>query len=90
MSAQLEHHPPTVAAPRGRSPRDPDRGLGLLMSFVVAATIMVADVIVIAAVEQSWILIPGFVVLLITTAIVFVGIVRLLADGGEDAAHHAH
>jgi hypothetical protein len=70
-------------------PATADRGLGLLLSFVGALVVMVADVVIMGAVEQSWILIPGFAVLLLTTAIVFVGIMRLLADDGEDATPDA-
>jgi hypothetical protein len=69
---------------------DPDGGIGLLMAFFGAICVMVADVALIGAVEQSWILIPGFAVLLLMTAIVFVAIMRLLADGAEDTAHDAH
>jgi hypothetical protein len=76
MSAQLEAGDPRPAPP------DTDRGLGLLFSFVGALSVMVADVVVIGAVAESWILIPGFAVLLLMAAIVFAGIMRLLADGG--------
>jgi hypothetical protein len=51
------------------------------MSFVGALSVMVADVVLIGAVAESWILIPGFVVLLVMTAIVFAEIMSLLADG---------
>src|SRR3954453_6833097 len=68
---------------------DPDRGTGLLLSFVGALSVMVADVVLIGAVDRSWILIPGFAVLLGMTAIVFVGIMRLLADGAEDTTPDA-
>jgi hypothetical protein len=70
--------------PRPASP-DTDRGIGLLLSFVVGLSIMVADVVIVGAVGESWILIPGFLVLLLTAAIVFAGIMRLLADGAEDS-----
>lgn len=86
--------PPPPKATRPQRPRRPasadtDRGLSLLFSFVGAASIMVADVVVMGAVEQSWVLIPGFAVLLLTTAIVFVGIMRLLADDGKDTTPDA-
>jgi len=89
--------PDAQPAPQAHDPHDPrpapadrDRGLGLLYSFVGAATIMVGDVVVVGAVEQSWVLIPGFAVLLAMTLIVFRGIMRLLADGGEAPPHGAH
>jgi hypothetical protein len=47
---------------------------------------MVGDVLVIGAVEESWVLIPGFLVLLLMTVIVFDRIMRLLADSGEKPA----
>ena len=84
-----ETHQPAAAVqphPSGATPLpDSDRGLGLLFSFVGALSVMVADVLVIGAVEESWILVPGFAVLLLVTAIVFVAIMRLLADDGEGA-----
>jgi hypothetical protein len=84
---------PPVRAPRPTdsraAPSDPDRGIGLLLSFTGALSVMVADVLVIGAVEQSWILIPGFAVLLLATAIVFRRIMRLLADGGGEATRDA-
>jgi hypothetical protein len=99
MSAQLAHSPEPVAAPQTHplravppppvlpdTARGPDRGIGLLLSFVGALSVMVADVIVIGAIDRSWILIPGFAVLLITAAIVFAGIMRLLADGEDPDA----
>jgi hypothetical protein len=92
MSAQLEHPHAPVAPPRlvpshAASP-DRDRGMSLLLSFVVAVSVMVADVVVIGAVGQSWVLIPGFAVLLLMATIIFRSIMRLLADGevtGPDA-----
>jgi hypothetical protein len=94
MSAQLEHPQPRAThlrvAPSAPSAdpeeREPDRGLPLLLSFVGALAVIVADVVVIGAVDESWILIPGFVVLLLMTVIVFTMIMRLLADSGEKAA----
>jgi hypothetical protein len=84
-----------VAPPASR-PEEPraalpgrDRGLGLLMAFTGAVSVMVADVVLVGAVAQSWILIPGFAVLLLMTAIVFAEIMRLLADGGEEAVRDA-
>jgi hypothetical protein len=67
----------------------PDRGIRLLLSFTGALLVMVADVILIGAVDRSWILIPGFAVLLVMTVIVFVAIMRLLADKGEDTTPDA-
>jgi hypothetical protein len=75
----------SAALPNPAQP-DPDRGLSLLMSFVGAVAVMVADVVVIGAVAESWILIPGFAVLAAMTVIVFSVIMRLLGDSGEKAA----
>ena len=74
---------PTVASDSPEGAPGPDRGIGLLLSFTGALSIMVADVVLIGAVDRSWILIPGFAVLLLMAAIVFRGIMSLLADGGE-------
>ena len=105
MSAQLEHpRLPTPAwSPDARVGREavrledtasarpePDRGIGLLLSFVGALSVMVADVVIVGAVDRSWILIPGFAVLLVMSVIVFRAIMRLLADNGEEAAPDAH
>ena len=74
MSAQLEHFP---------EPAPVDRGLGLLFRFVAGIAVMVADVLAVGAIGRSWVLIPAFAVLLVTTAVVFAGIMRLLSDGAE-------
>jgi hypothetical protein len=63
-----------------------DRGTDLLLSFVGALSVMVADVVLIGAVGRSWILIPGFAVLLLTAGIVFREIMRLLHDGEDPDA----
>jgi hypothetical protein len=96
MSAQLAHHRPGAAAHMRATPPAPvpvhesrpeppdaDRGLSLLLSFAAAVAVMVADVLVIGAVGESWVLIPGFVVLVLMTVIVFTVIMHLLADSGE-------
>jgi hypothetical protein len=62
----------------------PDRGVGLLLRFTGGISVMVADVVVVGAVDRSWVLIPGFAVLLITTAVIFTAIMRLLQDGAEE------
>jgi hypothetical protein len=94
MRAQLEHPRPPAVAPLPHDSGatdvpDPDRGITLLLSFTGALSVMVADVVVIGAVHRSWILIPGFAVLLLMAAIVFRGIMRLLADGAEPTASGA-
>src|SRR3954452_6264796 len=102
MSAQLLHSPGPVAAPQTHplravppppvlpdTARGPDRGIGLLLSFTGALSVMVADVVLIGAVDRSWILIPGFAVLLVMAVIVFAAIMRLLADNGEDTSPDA-
>ena len=63
--------------------KDVDRGIGLLFRFSGGAAVIVADVIVVSAIDRSWILAPAFAVLLLTTFVVFAGIMRLLADGAE-------
>ncbi len=63
--------------------RDVDRGLGLLLRFVAGIAVMVADVLVVNAVGESWILIPALAVLLVTTWVIFAAIMRLLAIGAE-------
>jgi hypothetical protein len=68
---------------------DPDRGPSLLLTFTGALAVMVADVVVIGAVEESWVLIPGFIVLVLVTVIVFIVTMRLLADSGEKATPDA-
>src|SRR5947209_12399933 len=81
---------PTFESRRAAAPEAPreapasedvDRGIGLLLRFGGGAAVMVADVVVVGVVDRSWILIPAFAVLLLTTAVVFAGIMRLLADG---------
>jgi hypothetical protein len=73
MSAHLEHLP--AAAPDGEA----DRGLGLLLRFLAGIAVMVADVLVVSAVGESWVLIPAVAVLLVTTWLIFTAIMRLLA-----------
>jgi hypothetical protein len=104
MSAQLEHSHRPRATPHLRAvplapssgptesrstPPDADRGSSLLLTFTGAVAVMVADVVVIGAVEESWILIPGFIVLVLVTVIVFTVTMRLLADSGEKATPDA-
>jgi hypothetical protein len=104
MSAQLDqsHRPsaarhlravPLASTPAPKPARaarpDPDRGLSLLFSFVGAVAVMVGDVLVIDAVDESWILVPGFVVLVLMTVIVFSVIMHLLADSGEGTTRDA-
>ncbi|HKO29258.1 MAG TPA: hypothetical protein VJU80_17495, partial [Solirubrobacteraceae bacterium] len=74
---------PTATTESVDGARDPDRGIGLLLSFTGALLVMVVDVVLIGAVARSWVLIPGFALLLVMAAIVFRSIMRLLADGAE-------
>jgi hypothetical protein len=90
MSAQLAPAEQPRVGDQGPAPRDPDRGLSLLGSFVGALAVMVGDVVVIGAVGESWILIPGGLVMVFMTLIVFARIMRLLADNGENGAPDAH
>ncbi len=60
-----------------------DRGMSLLMSFVWALVVIVADVIAIAAVGSGWILIPGVALFLAMAMIVLMRIMRLLSDSGD-------
>src|SRR4051812_37174727 len=80
---------PTLPNQPAPAPPDSDRGLSLLMSFVGALAVMVGDVVVIGAVEESWVLIPGFAVLVLMAGIVFTVIMRLLADSDENASPDA-
>jgi hypothetical protein len=85
--------PPSAAEPRRAATSeataeadafdDVDRGIGLLLRFLAGISVMVADVVIVAAVDRSWVLIPAFAVLLLTAVVVFTGIMRLLADGAE-------
>ena len=79
MSAQLADPRPSAQAFEYA-----DRGIGLLLRFTGGISVMVADVVVIGAVGRFWVLIPGFAVLLITAAVIFTGIMRLLQDGAEE------
>ena len=79
----IEPHRPAVA-PEAPAPEDVDRGIGLLLRFTAGISVMVADVVVVGAVDRSWILLPGFAVLLITTIVIFGGIMRLLQDGADE------
>ena len=69
---------------------DADRGISLLMSFVGALVVIVADIIAIAAVGSGWILIPGVALFWVMSAIVFRRIMRLLADSGDGGEQNAH
>src|SRR3954447_26408144 len=87
----VAHHPlPAIepyrppAAPEAPASEDADRGIGLLLRFTGGISVMVADVVVVGAVDRFWVLIPGFAVLLITTAVIFTAIMRLLQDGAEE------
>src|SRR3954451_12922449 len=79
----IEPHRP-AAAPEAPASEDVDRGIGLLLRFTAGISVMVADVLVVGALDRSWVLIPGFAVLLVTTAVIFTGIMRLLQDGAEE------
>jgi hypothetical protein len=83
----LESRAAAPEAPReAGASENVDRGIGLLLRFLGGISVMVGDVVVVGAIDRSWVLIPAFAVLLLTTAVVFAGIMRLLADGAEGHA----
>jgi hypothetical protein len=73
-----------AAMPDAPASEDVDRGIGLLLRFTAGIAVMVADVVVVGAVDRPAVLIPGVVVLLITTAVIFTAIMRLLQDSAEE------
>jgi hypothetical protein len=80
--------PPTspiiARPPRGAGgPSERDRGIELLLAFVVAALVMVAAVAILAAVGSWWLLVPVMLVDFAATFAVIATIVHLLRDGGD-------
>ena len=86
---------PRAAAPRPTSPiiarpspaaagsADRDRGIELLLAFVVAALVMVGAVAILAVVGSWWALAPVMLVDFAATFAVIASIVHLLRDGGD-------
>jgi hypothetical protein len=86
---------PRAAAPPPRSPisarpspaaggsSDRDRGIELLLAFVVAALVMVVAVAIVAVVGRWWVLVPVMLVDFVATFAVIASIVHLLRDGGD-------
>jgi hypothetical protein len=63
--------------------KDGGRGLDLLLIFLAVTLVMVADVMLAAAVDSYWVLIPVMCVHLAMTVAVFAEIMSLLADEQE-------
>ena len=76
---------PTIARPspaaEGSSERD--RGIGLLLAFVVAALVMVVAVAILAVVGSWRVLVPVMLVDFVATFAVIATIVHLLRDGAD-------
>jgi hypothetical protein len=87
--------PPPAAAPLPTSPiiarpspaaegsSERDRGIELLLAFVVAALVMVVAVAILAVVGSWWVLVPVMLVDFAATFAVIATIVHLLRDGGD-------
>lgn len=68
---------------------DTDRGLRLLGIFTAATVIAVGAVVLAAAVERYWILVPAMAIHLTTSAVVFAAIMQLVRQQ-EDGDHLGH
>ena len=71
-------HPSGSSVPEERPPREQDRGLGLLIVFTAGALVMVALIVLTAAVDRGWMLIPVIAIDLVVTTAVLASIARLL------------
>jgi hypothetical protein len=69
--------------PGARGPSERDRGIELLLAFVVAALVMVVAVAIVAVVGRWWVLVPVMLVDFAATFAVIATIVHLLRDGGD-------
>jgi fatty acid desaturase len=76
---------PIAARPSRAAERssERDRGIELLLAFVVAALVMVAAVAILAVVGSWWALVPVMLVDFAATFAVIASIVHLLRDGGD-------
>jgi hypothetical protein len=90
MPVRPDHSVPLSAGHPDASPAFPPerdltepRGLHLIFSMGGAALLIVVDVAVMALVAETWVLIPGVVVLLVTALLVFGDIARVLRDDGD-------
>jgi hypothetical protein len=79
---------PIAARPSRAAERssERDRGIELLLAFVVAALVMVAAVAILAVVGSWWVLVPVMLVDFAATFAVIATIVHLLRDGGDPRA----
>jgi hypothetical protein len=76
-------HPSRTSVPEDRPPPQQDRGLGLLIIFTAGALVMVALIVLTAAVDRGWMLIPVIAIDLLVTTAVLASIARLLNVGGD-------
>ena len=72
-----------AAVTRRGGSSDRDRGIELLLAFVVAALVMVVAVAIVAVVGRWWVLVPVILVDFVATFAVIASIVHLLRDGGD-------
>ena len=90
MPVRPDHSVPLSAGRPEASPAFPPerdltepRGLHLIFSMGGAALLIVVDVAVMALVAETWVLVPGVIVLLLTALLVFGDIARVLRDDGD-------
>jgi len=76
-------HPVGPSVPEDRPPPEQDRGLGLLIMFTAGALVMVALIVLTAAVDRGWMLIPVIAIDLVVTTAVLASIARLLNVGSD-------
>lgn len=72
---------PAPSTPSRPEPLGPDRGLGLLYRFLAATAVVVAALLVVEAVGESWVLVPAMAIHLFVTYVVISAIARLMEDG---------
>jgi hypothetical protein len=70
-------------SPASDGSSDRDRGIELLLAFVVAALVMVIAVAILAVAGRWWVLVPVMLVDFAATLAVIATIVHLLRDGGD-------
>ena len=76
-------HQSGSSTPEDRPPPEQDRGLGLLIMFTAGALVMVALIVLTAAVDRGWMLIPVIAIDLVVTTAVLASIARLLNVGSD-------
>jgi hypothetical protein len=83
-AAPLPTSPIIAPPPPGAGgPSERDRGIELLLAFVVAALVMVVAVAIVAVVGRWWVLVPVMLVDFAATFAVIATIVHLLRGGGD-------